>query len=185
MNPECGKENALLLIHSPTAKACEAPGGLARLAGALRRPAVACRVWDANLEGQLALAESSSQAVLGGQAAEGFPADPWTRRAAKHRKENLASLRAWESYSHPDRYRRAVIDLSTASAVLKNLRSTGIEIYVYLLFETPAETGEATGWTMEFIIAHSEENGAGTGRRSGGFWRGNSAPSRDRGDPPP
>jgi len=67
------------------------------------------------------------------------------------------------------------IDLSTASAVLKNLRSAGIETYVYLLFGTPAETGEAAGRTMKFIIAHSEENGAGTGRRSGGFWRRNSS----------
>jgi hypothetical protein len=49
--------NAFLLIHPPAAKACEAPGGPMRLAGALRRHGVSCRVWDANLEGQLRLME--------------------------------------------------------------------------------------------------------------------------------
>ncbi len=57
-----------MLIHPPAAKACEAPGGPARLAGALRRHGVACRVWDANGEGQLALMESAARAALGGSA---------------------------------------------------------------------------------------------------------------------
>jgi len=64
MNPEVGKQNSLLIIHPPAAKACEAPGGPARLAGALRRRRVSCRIWDANLEGQLYLLEEGRRAAL-------------------------------------------------------------------------------------------------------------------------
>ena len=82
MNPTIREENAILLVHPPAAKACEAPGGPARLAGSLRRHGVACRVWDANLEGQLRLMEEGRS---GAEAAT----DTWTRRAAKHFTENL------------------------------------------------------------------------------------------------
>ena len=93
MNPKIRKEKGILLIHPPAAKACEAPGGPARLAGALRRHGVACRVWDANLEGQIALLESAAGRRRGGNH------DTWTRRAAKHLAENLASLRSRELYA--------------------------------------------------------------------------------------
>jgi hypothetical protein len=96
--------NGIILIHPPMAKACEPPGGPARLAGALRRQGVFCRIWDANLEGQLALLASAE--TWG--AAEN---DAWTRRAAKHCRENLSSLRSGTLYSNTDRYRRAVMDL--------------------------------------------------------------------------
>ena len=43
------------MIHPPVAKACEPPGGIARLTGCLREHGVGCTVLDANLEGQLAL----------------------------------------------------------------------------------------------------------------------------------
>ncbi|MEW6332906.1 MAG: radical SAM protein [Thermodesulfobacteriota bacterium] len=91
----------MLLVHPPLAKACEAPGGLARLAGALRCRGVACRVWDANAEGQLALMESAARA--GGEAE-----DTWTRRASRRLGDHRASLRSWDLYRSPDRYRRAV-----------------------------------------------------------------------------
>jgi hypothetical protein len=95
------KEKGILLVHPPVAKACEAPGGLARLAGALRRRGVICRVWDANTEGQFALMDSAAQACLEAN-------DTWTRRAAGRLTESRASLRSWELYANPDRYRRAV-----------------------------------------------------------------------------
>jgi hypothetical protein len=105
MNREKRPQKGILLIHPPAAKACEAPGGPARLAGSLRRHGVACRVWDANLEGQLRLMEEGRS---GAEAA----ADTWTRRAAKHLAENLAALRSRELYRNPDRYRRAVMDMN-------------------------------------------------------------------------
>ena len=68
------------------------------------------RIWDANVEGQLALLNRSA-----GECLEAI--DTWTRRAARHLKENLASLRSWELYGNPDRYRRAVADVNRLLAV--------------------------------------------------------------------
>ena len=103
-------ESGVLIIHPPAAKACEAPGGPARLAGSLRRHGVACRIWDANLEGQLRLMEEGRSAAVA-------TTDTWTRRAAKHLSENLAALRSRELYRNTDRYRRAVMDLNRLLAV--------------------------------------------------------------------
>ena len=160
MNRDDGEGKGMVLINPPAVKACEAPGGPARLAAALRRQGVACRIWDANVEGQLALMESATQAAggkadgdvylsRGGRRAKHeissagpgvaqfnggdgdvtlpggripvddapVPADPWTHRAARHREANLARLRSWETYGHPDRYRRAVADLNRLLAM--------------------------------------------------------------------
>jgi len=103
MTGKIGEGKGLLIIHPPAAKACEAPGGPARLAGALTAGGVACRLWDANLEGQLALMASAAQATCG-------DSDTWTRRAARHREANLTALRSPELYAHQDRYGRAVRD---------------------------------------------------------------------------
>ncbi|MCE5284043.1 MAG: hypothetical protein LLG93_18310 [Deltaproteobacteria bacterium] len=103
MTGKIGEGKGLLIIHPPAAKACEAPGGPARLAGALKAGGVACRLWDANLEGQLALMASAAQAASG-------DSDTWTRRAARHLEANLAALRSPELYAHRDRYGRAVRD---------------------------------------------------------------------------
>ena len=105
MNPNSGRGEGIVLIHPPAAKACEAPGGPARLAGVLRHHSIVCRLWDANLEGQLALLTSAARGASGGSGA-------WTRRAAKHGEGNLASLRSWRLYARPDSYRRAVADLN-------------------------------------------------------------------------
>ncbi len=142
MNRGIRKEKGILLVHPPAAKACEAPGGLARLAGALRRHGVACRVWDANVEGQIALLTSAGaqnevsdrvtaldrrvgegkQSSCGGSAdlsriMEAAPrgrerGDRWTRRASRHLTENMALLRSREGYRNPDRYRRLVADVN-------------------------------------------------------------------------
>jgi hypothetical protein len=111
MNGDKWKEKGLLLIYPPMAKACEAPGGPARLAGALLRHGIACRIWDANIEGQLALLSSAAKNC-------GDTNDTWTRRAVKRLAENLVSLRSSELYTNPDSYRRAVSDVNRLLAVV-------------------------------------------------------------------
>ncbi len=54
---------------------------------------------------------------------------------------------------------RKGIELSTASAVLRNLRETGIAAYVYLLFGTPAETESAARRTLAFTAGHADAIG--------------------------
>lgn len=91
----------MLLIFPPLAKACEPPPGIAALAASLKAHSVHCRLLDANLEGQLWLLDQPQAA-----------ADTWSRRASKGREGNLAALRDIDVYRTPDRYRRAVSDLS-------------------------------------------------------------------------
>lgn len=91
----------MLLIFPPLAKACEPPAGIACLAASLKAHGVPCRLLDANLEGQLWLLEQPLT-----------PVDTWSRRALKGRIRNLAALRDINTYRTPDRYRRAVSDLS-------------------------------------------------------------------------
>ena len=91
----------MLLIFPPIAKACEPPAGIARLAGALKANGVACRLWDANLEGQLWLAEQPPVSD-----------DTWTGRAWRSRQKHLKSLREPEIYQNPSRYATAVNDLN-------------------------------------------------------------------------
>ncbi len=109
MNRNSGAGEGIVLIHPPAAKACETPGGPARLVAALRRYGIACRLWDANLEGQLALLEAAARSANG-------ESDAWTRRAVKHLPENLRSLRTRGLYAKPDSYRRAVADLNRVVA---------------------------------------------------------------------
>jgi hypothetical protein len=91
----------MLLIFPPVAKACEAPAGIAALAGALTGHGRSCTLWDANLEGQLFLLGLPPTA-----------ADTWSRRSARNRAANLTTLRNPATYTNPDRYRRAVSDLN-------------------------------------------------------------------------
>ena len=99
---------AILLIHPPLAKASEPPGGPARLAGALRRHEIRCAVWDANIEGQMALMESSANA----HPAAGEKGETWRRRASRHFHENIRILQTADGYRQNDRYRRAVMDVN-------------------------------------------------------------------------
>lgn len=93
--------NSILLIHPPVAKPSEPPAGVARLAGALRFNGIECTVIDANIQGLYHL--------LG---APQSPADTWSRRAMRHLKPHLASLRSHVAYQTPDKYRRAVADIN-------------------------------------------------------------------------
>ncbi len=91
----------MLLIYPPIAKACEPPAGIARLAGALQANNISCRLWDANLEGQLWLLEQPPAAD-----------DTWTARAWRSRHKHLKSLKEPATYNNPSRYTTAVNDLN-------------------------------------------------------------------------
>jgi len=91
----------IILIHPPIAKPCEPPGGIAKLAGALKRNGLRYRVLDANLEGLLNLIQETPTA-----------SDRWTSRAFRNRHYHLQALRDAKTYRFPDRYRRAAADIN-------------------------------------------------------------------------
>ena len=91
----------MLLIFPPIAKACEPPAGITRLAGALQSNSIPCRLWDANLEGQLWLLNQPPTVD-----------DTWTRRAWRSRHNHLDALRDHGTYAKPGRYGSAVNDLN-------------------------------------------------------------------------
>ncbi len=91
----------MLLIYPPVAKACEPPAGIARLAGAIQAKGFQCRLWDANLEGQLWLMDQKPVSD-----------DTWTSRAWRSRDRHLAALRKPETYNNHSRYSSAVNDLN-------------------------------------------------------------------------
>ncbi|MBI5074940.1 MAG: radical SAM protein [Nitrospirae bacterium] len=93
----------MLLIYPPVAKPCEPPAGITRLSGMLNRHGVAHALLDANLEGLLyrlglPLPSGSDSA--------------WTKRAFRNCDRNSSALRDPRLYRHPDRYKRAVKDIS-------------------------------------------------------------------------
>lgn len=92
----------MLLIYPPSAKPCEPPAGVARLAGALRRRGIRCFVWDANVDAVNREIHRDRVSVN----------DTWTLRGRRHRENHLTLLRSWEGYRHLDRYKRAVLDLN-------------------------------------------------------------------------
>jgi hypothetical protein len=94
-------DGTMILIHPPIVKPSEPPPGIARLAGACRTHGVSCRLVDANLEGILFLLERGRD-----------PGDTWGKRAVKNLARNLVALRDRATYSSPDRYRRAVMDVN-------------------------------------------------------------------------
>ncbi len=92
----------MLLIYPPLAKPCEAPAGIARLAGTLLGHGLtSCTLLDANLEGQLHLLGRQPQTD-----------DTWTRRAVRAIDDNLSKMRSPGIYTNPARYQRAVADIN-------------------------------------------------------------------------
>ena len=91
----------MLLIHPPVAKPCEAPAGIARLAGALRGSGLPCTLVDANLEALSFLLARPLTAT-----------DTWSSRARRHLAANLAALRTPDLYRNPARSQRAVVDIN-------------------------------------------------------------------------
>jgi radical SAM superfamily enzyme YgiQ (UPF0313 family) len=110
----------MLLIHPPVAKPCEPPGGIAKLAGALKHHAVKHTVLDANLEGLLDL-------ILGPSAAS----DRWTGRALRNRRHHLEALREPAIYRSPDRYRRAVADINRLAEMAARRQSVHLSLANY------------------------------------------------------
>ncbi len=99
----------MILIYPPVAKPCEPPAGIARLSGMLGRHAVDHCLLDANTEGLHYLLRIP------------LPPDKddvWTKRAFRNIERNIASLQTPDLYRHPDRYRRAVKDVSRVLAAV-------------------------------------------------------------------
>jgi len=96
---------SILLLFPPSAKICEPPAGIARLAGALRKQQTCCVTVDLNIECML-------DCIATGTAAR----DTWSRRAFKNRNQHLDDLRSMDIYRQLDRYRRAVKDLNRVVA---------------------------------------------------------------------
>lgn len=133
----------MLLIFPPIAKACEPPAGIARLAGALQANQIPCRLWDANMEGQLWLLEQPPTVN-----------DTWTRRAWRNRHKHLQSLREAASYTNPGRYATAVNDLNRLLAMAGTASATTPGLADYRHAErTPLRSSDLL-WAAE----HPQQN---------------------------
>jgi len=108
---------SILLIHPPVVRPSEPPPGIARLAGALSRHGIDCRLLDANIETLTAILNRSFDC-----------GDTRTRRALRHLPANLRGLRGPEGYENPERYRQAVLDLN--QILLKSAEDIGIRISI-------------------------------------------------------
>jgi radical SAM superfamily enzyme YgiQ (UPF0313 family) len=105
----------MILVNSPVVKPCEAPAGIAKLAGALHHHHIPCSVLDASLEGLLSLLER-----------EPAEHDTWTKVASRRLPHNLKLLTNREGYENFDRYKRAVMG---ANRMLETAaRSKGIRL---------------------------------------------------------
>jgi radical SAM superfamily enzyme YgiQ (UPF0313 family) len=94
----------IILIHPPVAKCTEPPAGIARLASCLKANAIRHEIIDANLEGILFLLQHASD--------KNTATDNWTKRAIKHRDQNLATLKNTATYQNQSRYEKAVRDIN-------------------------------------------------------------------------
>lgn len=108
----------MLLIHPPVVRPCEAPAGLAGLAGFLRSRGYPCQVVDLNLEGL-------RDRIANPKSSEGT-GDTWTRRALKNRDTHLSQLKTWDTYGRIDRYGNAIRSLNRVLAT--GTAQTGIRI---------------------------------------------------------
>lgn len=93
------EKKSILLIHPPISKPCEPPAGLAKLAWALGKNEIDCRIFDASLEGILYLLGRPLNV-----------SDTWSRRAQGSIEANLQALRSKETYHNLDKYKRAAMD---------------------------------------------------------------------------
>ncbi len=110
----------MLLIFPPITKACEPPPGICRLAGALKEHGVSCKLWDANLEGQLWLLDQQPATN-----------DTWTNRSWRNKDKNLQALRTSGTYLNSGRYSSAVNDLNRLVAVAGKRHNVSISLLDY------------------------------------------------------
>ena len=108
----------MLLIHPPVARSCEAPAGIAGLAGFLNNHGGPCQVVDLNLEG--------IRHLIGNPGCPEGAEDTWTRRALKNRSAQLKKLSSWETYVQIDRHGSAVRSLNRV--LVASQRQGGIRI---------------------------------------------------------
>lgn len=94
----------MLLIHPPAAKACEPPGGIACLCGALKAHGFSCTVFDADIECLLHFIDKPPDSF-------DWEQDTWTRRAFRNRASHLDAIKNPSTYSSLPRYKRAIRDL--------------------------------------------------------------------------
>ena len=92
--------SSILLVHPPIVKPCEAPPGIALLAGALVSHSIPVSVLDTNIEGLLFLVQQAPA-----------QSDTWTRRAFRNRAKNLEAVTRRDTYKNFDRYKRALADI--------------------------------------------------------------------------
>ena len=112
--------SGILLIYPPVAKPSEAPAGIAKLAGALRRYGADCTVADFNLEGLRFLLGEPLQAE-----------DTWSRRALRHVDKNLEALGNPRIYQNFDRYKRAVADVNRVLEMVGRKNGVGLSLVNY------------------------------------------------------
>ena len=98
----------MLLINPPVVRPCEAPAGIAALAGFLRRHGQTCYAVDLNLEGLRCLIEQP----LPTNGSVNFPDDLWTRRSFRNRLTAWKRLSSWKTYSRIDHYGEAIRSLN-------------------------------------------------------------------------
>ncbi len=105
----------MILVNPPVVKPCEAPAGVAKLAGALKHHSVPCAVVDANLEGLQSLLERVPSRH-----------DTWTKVASRRLEGNLELLTSPKGYENFDRYKRAVMGVNRVLET--QARSKGIRL---------------------------------------------------------
>ncbi len=91
----------MLLIYPPIAKPCEAPAGIAFLAGTLQKHGHHCDLVDLNIEGITYLLYSATGKD-----------DTWSKRSLKNRDRNITALRSRSLYNNPSQYQKAVLELN-------------------------------------------------------------------------
>ena len=111
----------MLLIHPPVVKPCEAPAGLAKLAGAMNHHTIPYTLIDVNMEGISSLLAKEKSGIDYSQKGTVEDAkrsitenliDSWTSRSFRYVHNNVAALKSRETYKNIDRYKRAVIDIN-------------------------------------------------------------------------
>ncbi|MEN6317387.1 MAG: radical SAM protein [Syntrophaceae bacterium] len=110
----------MLLIHPPLVKPCEAPAGLAKLAGAMNHHKIPYTIIDANREGILSLLgkERAERGYYEKESREGDSQalvdfkNTWTVRSLRHVQKNITALKTRGTYTNIDRYTRAVMDIN-------------------------------------------------------------------------
>ncbi|MBN1140812.1 MAG: radical SAM protein [Deltaproteobacteria bacterium] len=133
----------MLLIHPPVAKPCEAPPGIAYLAGAMRQHGHSVTLLDANLEGLLDLLAAPLEG-----------ADTWSRQALHNRAAHLNALRSPALFRNLDRYKRAVSDLGRVLDLAGGKYGTSL---TFANFEDPHHGPQSSADLLR-AAQHPEQN---------------------------